>query len=210
MGGSKEDFILDYEFAHRIWKRIRSSARLKWPDDERLQYAVNPTSYTGDEKYYRDGTWDDDRSENDWMRDRGPFGPKFTGSPVVAFAEENVREVLIAGTSYTTLGSWYTFEMREELDGAANMNPLRVPVPRSMRDEVRQWAKRNGGEVTREKGVEFKERYAEAFDADEARLRAGDLWDIHVRFGTVTTTEQAWELFEQATDYAERGVRQVS
>ena len=209
MGGSQDDFILDYEFAHRIWKRIRSSARLKWPDDERLQYVINPSSITGEEKYYRDGTWDDSNDDNDWMRQRGVGGLSFRESPIVAFVQNNVKGVLIAGTSYTTLGSWYTFEMREAEDEAANMNPLRVPVPRSMRDEVKTWAKRNGGEVTREKGVEFKERYAEAFDGDEARLRAGDLWDIHVRFETVTTEEQAWQLFDQATDYAERGVRQV-
>lgn len=209
MGGNREDFILDDEFAHWIWTRIGASSRLTWPEDEKLELTLNPRMTTSKENYYRDGTFDRD-DDTEWIKPFGPLGGLgMVSSPKVDFWNEKVREVHIAGVSYTVIGSWYTFEMYEKMGDPVEINPIRVPVTREMRDDVKRWAERNDGEMYREKGVEFKERYAEALDPDDARLRVGDLYDMHVRFPEVESEDEVRRLFNEATDFAERAVRKL-
>lgn len=210
MAYSDENFVLDPAFAHWVWEQIRASARLKWPDDEKLIYHLNAQSVSGGERYFRDGTWDKDE-DGEWYQLIGRFaGPKMTMWPHLEMQKSHIRDVYMAATAYTTLGSWYTFEIQEERDGPVVFEPIRVPVPRELRDEVYDWAEGNGGEVFREKGVEFQERYAEVLSGDKAARAAGDLYDLHVRIPGVESESEAKEIVEQANSFAERGVRMVS
>jgi hypothetical protein len=204
--GTTDDFVLDMHFADWVWNHIRASPRIYWPDDQKLIYITNPGR--NQEKYYRHGTWSED-NWRDWHSNMGALGPTMTTSPFMDFHDDKVREVALAGTPYTTVGSWYTFEMRENADGAASFVPIRVPVPRDWEGEVRKWADDNYGRVTRVKPVEFAERYADALPATEARNAVRDMQDVHVRFENVESEREAKRLVEDATDYAERGARAV-
>lgn len=205
--GDTDDFILDPKFADWVWRHIRSSGRLYWPDDKRLTYLINPGS--NQEKYIRDGTWDDD-VWNDWWQTMGVMGPKMEFTPSTDFRKGTVREVGLAGVSYSNIGSWYTFEMREKVDEDLKYTPLRIPVTREMIEEVREWADDNDGEVQRVKPVSFEERYATALPDTQASKAARQLEDVHVKFEGIDTEEEAKRLFTEATDFAERAVRSAA
>jgi len=204
--GTNEDFVLDMHFADWVWNHIESSPRIYWPDDERLIYQTKVGIET--KKWYRDGTWDKDNWK-DWKEQSGFGVPDFTGTPELDFLKDSVSWVGLAGTPYTIIGGWYTFEAQQDEGEPAEFRPIRVPVPDEMIGTVRQFAKENGGEVTRVKGVEFAERFADALDGDEAHRAVGMLNDVHVNIPNVTTEEQAKRIFTEATDYAERAVRTV-
>jgi len=204
--GTNDDFVLDMHFADWLWNHIASAPRVYWPDDEKLTFITNPGPVQ--DKYYRSGTWSKD-SWRDWYQDAGTFGPKMVMSPFMDFHKGTVREVVLAGTPYTIIGSWYTFEMRQREDEPASFVPIRVPVPRDMEQTVREWADEHDGRVTRVKDVEFQERYAEAMSRDDALSAATELQDVHVRFESVESEREAKRLVENATDFAERGVRAV-
>ena len=205
MGGT-EDFIADYHFADWVWRHIKSSARINWPEDERLTYQVEAGIDTT--KWYRDGTWDRENPE-DWQESSGFGAPDFIGSPSLDFLKDNVRSVYLAGVTYTVVGSWYTFEIQEDEDTPLRYDPIRLPVTQNMVQEAKDWGRDWGGEFLREKDVEFKERFATVLDEDEAFQAAAQLNDVHIRIENVTSERHAKEIFREATDMAERAVRNV-
>jgi hypothetical protein len=204
--GTNEDFVLDMYYADWLFEYIRSRTRFYWPDDQRLSYHLKVGFDTT--TWYRDGSWND-RDPEDWHEDTGFGAPDFIGSPRLDFIKNRVQQVRLAGVTYSTIGSWYTFEAIEAEDGAAKFDPIRLPVTDQMRGEAKRWARDRGGRVTREKGVEFQERYATVLDGDEASRAAGQLNDVHVTIPDITSEQEAKEVFEEATMMAERAVRQV-
>lgn len=204
--GTQEDFILDLHYANWVWNHIKSSQRVYWPEDERFYYQIEAGIET--KKYYRDGTWDRE-SATDYQEATDIGVPDFIGTPKVEFMKGLVRSVYIAGVSYTTIGSWYTFEITEdEEDDEAMFDPIRLPVTYEMIPEAKKFARDRGGSFIREKGVEFQERYATALSEDEARLAASDLNDVHVKI-PARSEQEAKEVIREATAMAERAVREV-
>lgn len=205
MGGT-EDFVCDPLFADWVWNHIKSSPRVYWPDDERLTYQTEAGFET--KKWYRSGSWD--REVPDMWRENTGFGvPDFTGHPGLDFRKDLVRSVYLAGVSYTVVGSWYTFEMKEDEDTPLMLDPIRLPVTQDMVSEAKAWGRDWGGSFVREKDVEFKERFATVLDDDEAFQAAAQLNDVHLKIGNIESERRAKNIFREATDMAERAVRSV-
>lgn len=205
--GTQEDFVIDPHYADWVWKHIRSSPRIYWPDDEKLIFSLELSTLETD-RHYRDGTWDDENWKK-WVQDMGVGGPRMVSHPWFKFQQDKVRTSYLAGVSYTEVGSWYTFEVQQDANEPVVFNPIRLPVTGDMTQEAREWAAGWGGEVTRKKPVEFKERYATALSGGDARDAAHDLSDVHVKIPGVETESAAKDVFTEATNMAERAVRQV-
>lgn len=203
---TQDMFVLDPHYADWVWNYIRSRARVYWPDDKRLNYITEVTPET--KTWYRDGSWD--KTDNaEWFR-KGEIGmPDFPGFPGMDFRKGSVRSARLAGVSYTVVGSWYTFEAVNDAGDPAVFDPIRLPVTDGMVEEAKDWSRSYGGEFLRRKGVEFNERFATALDGEEASRAASELSDVHVRIPEVTTEQEAKDVLREATDMAERAVRQV-
>lgn len=204
---SIDDYVIDPYVAHWVHDYLQSSARFVMPDDEKISYLV--FGGEGQQSYFR---WMDNapRKSGAWMLEQrdSPL-PEVVQSLPDELRDADVSRVNLSFISYTTLGSWYTAEADEQTPGSASLSPIRVPVPDDMIPRVREWAGENGGEVSRVKGVEFKDRFAEVVGSTEARRLAGELNDVHVEIHDIGTEQEFKRLFREATDFAERGVRSV-
>lgn len=197
------DWILDPSVADWIWDYVKQDRYLYWPEDQRLTYMLSLGYET--ETYYRDGRFEPE-APMDWLQKN----LRMVDTPMVDFMQDKVKGVRIAGTPYTTLGSWFTFELAEETPYDVDFVPIRVPVTDDMVDDVKRWAQEEGGTVTRTKGVEFNERFATAFPEKEASRAAGKLRDVHVKIEGVTTEASVRRIFRRAAEFATDAVVAVT
>lgn len=205
MPGS-DAFVLDWHYADWVYRYIESRGRVYWPDDERLTFITDLGLETN--KWYRDGTWDKPGAGR-WQEETGIGVPDFTGSAKFDFVREKVRSTRLAGVAYTVIGSWYTFEATNDANEPMVFDPIRLPVTQDMIPEAKEWARERGGSHQRTKGVEFQERFATALEGDAAQRAARQLSDVHLRIPDLDTEQEAKDTFREATDMAERAVRQV-
>lgn len=210
------DWTTGVLLAHRMWHEVSDRTRVYWPDDRDAYLELYQSLWGGEtERARRYG----DRPENSYFGDDGvvhvdgyPEPDLWTAgsitdtdNPGFVFKEKKVKMSNINGSAYTTLGTrfWWEITQRGRKE-PVEIDPIRIPAPEALRDDIEDWARDIGGEVTRVKGAVFDERFGSVSGGGEAPKGHQD---FHIKYGGARTRDEVMGVFEGALDLVERGVR---
>jgi hypothetical protein len=214
------DVLVGFRLGHEIWQEITRRARVYWPDDREL-YLELYASFRGfgardPTKYRRFGT----RPEQTFFTDDGGVdevegypNPNLwsqgqslgSDSPGFDFQDNTVDQTIVSGSASTTIGTrfWFEIQQRDADEPVAEINPIRIPAPDSMRDAINEWAENLGAEVTRVKGAVFEER----FNTETGNDFGYGHQDFHIKYENATSRGEIMDVVEGALDFAERAAR---
>lgn len=213
------DVLVGFRLGHEVWKAITDSPRVYWPDDREL-YLELYASFKGvgsrdPQRYRRYG----DRPEQSYFTEDGdvanvegyPNPGLWTAgqqlgsdSPGFDFQDNRVDQTIVSGSASTTIGTrfWFEIQQPDASVSEADINPIRIPAPDSLREPIREWADDIGGEVTRVKGAVFEER----FDTAGGGFNYGHQ-DFHIKYEGATSRSEIMDVMGGALDFAERAAR---
>jgi hypothetical protein len=214
------DPLVGFRLGHEVWEAIARRARVYWPDDREL-YLELYASFSGigskdPQRYRRYG----ERPEQSFFTEDGDVekvdgypNPKLwtagqslgSDSPGFDFQDNTVDQTIVSGSASTTIGTrfWFEIQQPDADEAVADINPIRIPAPDSMREPINDWIDGLGGEVTRVKGAVFEER----FDTEGGGDFGYGHQDYHIKYEGATSRAEIMDVMEGALDFAERAAR---
>lgn len=211
------NWILDGNLGHDFWTEVKKRTRVYWPhntdafielyldpsfgDPVRLRRTAGVQNPDGDFVTFEPGEGFDDDTDK-WF-DKSGIGWASFDWPYKFSSTNNLDTVRFWGHVYSTAGTRFWFEAEEEHEGeSVFMDRMRIPVPDSMVDEVKQWAADMGCEHLHTKGAVFERRFASKDGMAQPRHN-----DVHIRCDGLQNKQDVMQVLVGALDFVERAAR---
>lgn len=206
------DWLLDGDLGHQFWNEVKKRTRVYWPHntDAFIELYLDPSF--GDPVRLRrtagvktpDGDFADftGRDEDTWYDKSGIGYASFDWDYKYANTK-NLDTVRFWGHVYSTAGTRFWFEAEEKNEGeSVFMDRMRIPVPKGMVDEVKEWAASKGCEHLHTKGAVFERRFTSKSGMAEPRHN-----DVHIRCDGIDSQKELMNILTTALDFVERAAR---
>jgi hypothetical protein len=212
-----DDPVVGFRLAHEIWEAITRRTQVYFPPNKDL-YIELYASFSGfgqdPEKYRRYGT----RPEKQFFADDGEVqtvegyprpdiwsAGKSLGSdsPGFDFSQNAVDTTVVSGSASTSLGTRFWFEIQGKDPDSPAANPIRIPAPEELRDDIREYAESYGGEISRVKGVVFEQRFGMGDTSEFGPNHS----DFHVEIPSIQSRGEVVDIMNGALDLTERAAR---
>lgn len=209
---------LDGDLGHDVWTEVKDRDYVYWPhntdafielyldprfgDPLHLQRTAGVQNSDGEFVTFEPGEGFDDDTDK-WFDKSGIGWASFDWQYKYANpgrGSSTIDQITFWGHVYSTAGTRFWFEVKEtEMGGPLFVDRMRVPVPDTMVDDVKEWAAEKGCEHLHTKGAVFDQR----FDVGDVDGDQPYHQDVHVRCEGVETVEHLKEILYGGLDFTE-------